>query len=234
MSTPGRIQAPLLLGLTAIYAVCFVLIKAGLAYAPPLLFGGLRALIGGAALLGLLIVLRQPLLPPRQRWGGVVALALTATALAFGAMFLSPGRSGAGIAAVLGNAQPLILAVLATAVLGERLTRGRWITLALGLTGVTLISWQALARRDGDALSGAALALTASVGAAVGSVIFKRMRVATGLLAIAAGQLILGSLPLLAISALLERGSLAIWNIQFVAALLFLALAGTAFANAAW
>ena len=97
--------------------------RAGLA--PPLLFGGLRALIGGAALLGLMVVLRQRLVPPRERWGGVLALALTATSLAFGAMFLSPGRTGAGIASVLGNAQPLILVVLAAAFLGERMTRSR-------------------------------------------------------------------------------------------------------------
>ena len=77
MNAPGRLQTPILVGLTAIYAVCFVLIKAGLAFAPPLLFGGLRALIGGGALFVLMMVLRQPLLPPRGSWGGALALALT-------------------------------------------------------------------------------------------------------------------------------------------------------------
>jgi len=43
----------LMLAFTAIYAVCFTAIKAGLADAPPLLFGGLRALIGGLILLGI-------------------------------------------------------------------------------------------------------------------------------------------------------------------------------------
>lgn len=36
------------LGLAGIYAVCFVAIKAGLAFAPPLLFAGLRAEIAGS------------------------------------------------------------------------------------------------------------------------------------------------------------------------------------------
>lgn len=234
MSTAGRLQTPILVGLTALYAVCFVLIKAGLAFAPPLLFGGLRALIGGGALLGLMSVRRQPLLPPRGSWGGVTALALTATIVGFGAMFLSPGRTGAGIASVLGNAQPLIVVALAAVFLGERMTRGKWLTLALGLAGVTLIAWQAWAGPDVKGISGAALALMASAGAAVGSVIFKRMRVTTGLLAITAWQLILGSLPLLAVSALTERSVRVIWNVQFVAQLLFLALVGTSFVNAAW
>ena len=234
MRTPGGLKALLLVSLTAIYAVCFVVIKAGLDYAPPLQFGGLRALIGGAALLGLMVVLRQPLLPPRRHWVGVLVLALTATTLSFGAMFLSPGRAGAGIASVLGNTQPLILVVLAAAFLGERMTRGKWISLILGLTGVSLISWQALAGPNVFGLSGTILALTAAAGAAFGSIFFKHMRVTTGLLAIAAWQLILGSLPLLAVSALLERDPRVIWNVQFVAPLLFLALVGTAFANAGW
>jgi len=234
MSAPGKLQIPILLGLTAIQALCFVLIKAGLAYAPPLLFGGLRALIGGGVLLGLTIVLRQPLLPPRKAWGGLLALALTATTLGFGGMFLGPGWTSAGIASVLGNMQPLILVGLAAAFLGERMTPRRWITVALGFAGVILLSWPALAGPGGVALSGAALALMASVGAAVGSVVFKRMRVATGLLTITAWQLILGSLPLLVVSAIFERQIPVHWSVQFVGVLLFLALVGTSFVTAAW
>lgn len=230
----GRLQVPILVGLTAICAVCFVLIKTGLAFAPPLLFGGLRALIGGGALLGLLIVFHQPWLPPRATWGGVLALAFTATTLAFGAMFLSPGRTGAGIASVLGNLQPLIVVALAAPFLGERVSRGKWLALAFGLMGVTLIAWQALTGPEVDGAPGAALALAASAGAAVGSVIFKRMRVVTGVLPITAWQLILGSLPLLAVSALTERRVPLHWNTQFVGSLLFLALVGTSLVNAAW
>ena len=41
------------IGMAAVHALCFIAIKTGLANAPPLAFGGLRALIGGVALLGL-------------------------------------------------------------------------------------------------------------------------------------------------------------------------------------
>ena len=230
--TPTRLL--LLFGLTAIYALCFAAIKAGLPFAPPLLFGGLRALIGGVALLGLVIALRQPLLPPRRSWGWILALASTGITLAFGAMFLSPGRAGVGIASVLGNTQPLIVVVLAAIFLGEQMTHSKWLTLGLGLIGVTLISSQALAGPDAYGLSGMALALTASAGASASSVIFKRMGTPASLLVITAWQLILGSLPLLAISALIERDTQMIWNAQFVGLLLFLALIGTSFANAVW
>ena len=224
----------LLIGLTAIYAVCFALIKTGLAFAPPLLFGGLRALIGGAALFLVLLAQGRPLRPPPGTGRGLLVLALTSTTLSFGAMFLSPGRTGAGIASVLGNTQPLVVVGLAALCLGEPMTRRKWLTLGLGLTGVLLISWQALAEPNGSAASGAALALTASTSAAIGTVIFKRMGVNTGLLAVTAWQLVLGSLPLLSASALVEPNASIIWSRAFILDLLFLALVGTAFAYAAW
>jgi len=231
--TPA-LRLSIISGLTVIYALCFVAIKAGLAFAPPLRFAGLRVLIGGLVLFGLALALHQPLLPPRRHWGGISALALTATTVAFGAMFLSPGRAGAGIASVLGNMQPLLAVVLAALFLGERMTSGKWLTLALGFTGVILISVQALVSPDAYAVSGALLALAVSLSAAVGNVIFKRLGFRDNLLVITAWQLVLGSLPLLALTALVERSERVVWNAEFVGLLLFLALVGTALAYAAW
>lgn len=222
------------LGVTVIYAVCFVAIKAGLAFAPPLRFAGLRALIAGLVLLGVLAALRRPLLPVHGSWGAILLLALSATTLGFGAMFLSPGRAGAGIASVLGNMQPVVVVVLAALLLGERMTPGKWIALAFGLTGVALIASAALAGPDSAALDGAVLALLASAGAALGSVIVKRMGMPGGVLVVTAWQFIVGSLPLLATSALVERETPITWDGAFIGLLLFLAVVGTALATAVW
>jgi len=231
----GWIGRPLIvLGLTAIYAVCFAAIKAGLPFMPPLRFAGLRALIGGGALLGLMAILCRPLLPPRRSWPGIVALGISSTTLAFGAMFLSPGRTGAGIASVLGNTQPLIVPALAAVFLRERMTRGKWIALALGLIGVVLIASPALAGPDTYGMAGPALALTASGGLAVGSVIVKRIGFTIDLLGLTAWQLTLGSLPLLAVSIVVEDTAVVVWNATLVGLLLFLAIIGTAFATAIW
>ena len=220
--------------ITLIYASCFEAIKAGLVYAPPFLFAGLRALIGGVALLGWALVRREPLLPSRVSWKGLLALAFTATTVTFGAMFLSPGRTGAGIASVLGNLQALATVVLAAVFLGERLTRGKGLALALGLAGVTLIAYPALTGTSAYGISGPALALAVSVSSAFSNVIVKRMQIRSSLLAVTAWQLTLGSLPLLAASAWLEGGRSVTWSLPFAGLLLFLALAGTSFGTAAW
>ena len=149
-------------------------------------------------------------------------------------MFLSPGRTGAGIASVLGNTQPLFAVVLAALFLGERVTRGKLIALALGLAGVTLIAYPVLAGADAYGLSGALLALGAAGGTAAGTIIVKRAGLDRDVLGSAAWQLILGSLPLLAVSALVERDARVNWTGAFLGLLLFLALVGTSFATALW
>lgn len=242
MALPAGVWIGSVLAFTILYAVCFPAIQAGLAFAPPLLFGGLRALIGGTALLLVLVALRAPLLPARRHWPVLLAIAATSTTMGFGAMFLSPGRTSAGIASVLGNTQPLFVLVLAAFFLGERVGRGKGVALLLGLTGVTLISYQALAGADADGLSGAVLALGAAGGAATGSVLVKRAGLAPGtpgreavpLLALAAWQLMIGSLPLLGASAVFEPNARITWNLEFVGLLLFLALAGTSVTTALW
>lgn len=230
----GLVRTLVALLLAAIYAVCFVAIKAGLAFAPPLLFAGLRAEIAGIALLGLVVVLRRSATPVNSRWPGVVALALTSTSLAFGAMFLSPGRTGAGIASVLGNLQPLFVLVLAAVFLGEALTAAKLFALGLGLAGVTLIALPAIAGPDAYGLSGPLLALGASLSLAIGNVILKRIGERHELLTMTAWQLAIGGLPLLALSALIERDTSVTWNATFGALLVGLALAGTALPYIVW
>lgn len=228
------VQVLIVTGLTAVYAVCFVAIKAGLSFAPPLLFAGLRTLIAGFSILGLLIVLRRPIIPPRSAWLWIAPLALTATTFAYGAMFAGPGRTGAGITSVLGNAQPLFVTAMAAVALGERMTHGKWVTLGLGLTGVVAMAAPAMLTGDVFGLSGAVLALASAGAFAAGSVLIKRMDPGPDLLPVTAWQLILGSLVLLASSRIAERGGRVIWSNEFLSLLIFLAVPGTAVATAAW
>lgn len=225
-----------LLAVTVFAAVCYVGIKLGLADAPPLVFGGLRALIAGVVLLAVSASLRTPWRPARRDAWPLALLALTATTATYGAMFASPAQMGAGLASVLGNVQPLLVLVLGALFLDERLTRGKGLALAAGLVGVGLILYPAITAPvgGGGSAMGASLALGASAGAAVGSVVVKRIRVRPGLVALTGWQLVIGSVPLL-IMAALQPGGLAIrWTATFALVLLFLALLGTALPTTLW
>jgi len=229
-----------MLVISLIYALCFVAIKAGLQFAPPLLFAALRTFLGGLFLLAIIRVQGIPLAPPRSLWPWIGAIGLVATTFTYGAMFLSPGRTDAGIASILGNLQPLMVIVLATIFLSERLTRYSTTALILGVGGATLTAAPALVGPDGYGLPGAVLALAASAGAAAGSVIIKRMGRAEGrgrrgtVVTVSAWQLIVGSVPLFLLSALLERHAHLAWNGELVSLILLMALLGTSLPTAVW
>lgn len=214
------------------YAGCFTAIRIGLVWAPPLRFAGERALAAGVALLVASAATGRGIVPPRRlrRWIPALAGVL---ALQYAAMFLSPGRAGAGISSVLANTGPIFLVVLAALVLHERITRRVLVSLVLGALGVTFIVWPAAA--DGGSVAAAAMALplAVAVGAAAETLLLKKVNVGDALLSVAAWQLILGSLPLLAASSLTESRAIE-WTPEFQAAFGFVAIPGTALALALW
>lgn len=171
----------------------------------------------------------QPVFRIGVPWPALSAVAFTSTTVGFGAMFASQLWSGAGIAAVLGNLQPLFVVALAAVFLGERLTRAKLGALALGSAGVVLVVAPSLTEE-----SGALLALAASSTLAVGNLLLKRLGDSPRLLAFSAWQLIVGGIPLLALSALVERNARLAWTPEFAGILALLALPGTALPYAAW
>jgi len=220
--------------LIPLYAACFVIIQSGLAYAPPLRFAALRLLIAGGGLLLVAGITRQPLRVPCQFWPWLLVLAITAGAIGYATMFLSPGRTGAGIASVLGNTQPLILTVLGATFLGERVTHRQVGTLLLGLAGVVTVSLSSLPEFGLSGLLGAAYALASAVSFSVAAVVMKRLGSSAPLLAMTAWQFLLGALPLLVLSVGFEGADVVRWTPRFVGLLLSLGLGGTALTTATW
>ncbi len=216
----------------AVYAACFVLIKLGLADATPLRFAGWRALLAGGTLLIVLAVSGKPLLPPRRlrRWVPVLGAVLT---LQYAAMFLSPGRAGAGLSSVLANTGPILLVLLAPLMLRERITRVTAAAVLLGSTGVALIAWPRSGAASAIGIIGILIPLASAFSSATETALFKKLDAGDALLSVAAWQLTLGALPLLALAPWLEPGQIT-WTPAFIAALAFLAVPGTAFALALW
>ena len=234
MSVGARGRFALVLLLAAVYALCYAAIKTGLASAPPLRFAGLRALGGGAALLPVILLVGGPVLPARRHWPALLAVAAAGTVVGYGAMFLSPGRTGAGLAAVLGNTTPLFVILLAAAFLGERITRSKGAALSLGLLGVMLTASPAFASPGRSGVLDGALPLLAAAGAAAESVLVKRLGLGADILRFTAWQLLLGGGSLLLVSGWLERGLAITWTARFTGLLIFLALVGTAFTTTLW
>ena len=224
---------PLLLALVIIlvWSACFVAIKASLGAAPPWSFAALRAMVAGITLLPLTAASGK-LVPPVAAWPWIAALGLTNTTLGLAAMFLSVGLAGAALPSVLANSQALLVAPLAALLFKEPLSPSRFAALLIGITGVALVMASAAGGRG--TASGAALGFVAAAGLAVANLITKYLGTRVDALTATTWQYLLGSAPLVALAVLVERGDPIAWGAEFVAALLFLGVVGSAGASYAW
>lgn len=190
---------PILLALA--WGLNWPAVKIALGEWPPFTLRAVGLGVGALLLLALSLLQRQPLLPPRASWPGVIAGGLLAVALfnfctAFAQLSTSTSR-----AAVLTFTMPMMSALLAWWWLGERLTRARAVALAIGMAGVALLAWpvvRALASAwSGGApappLRGLLLPLLAAFGWAAGTVLLKRWPVAGARITITAWQLLIGA-----------------------------------------
>jgi len=168
---------------------------------PPLAAAGARLALGGLALLALLAALGRPVAPGV---GPVTVgwLALTQTVLFYGATFWGIAHAGAGLAAVLANTDPLFVAILAGAVLGERLGGAQWAGLVVGLAGATCVVWEGPLWPP--EVSGAGLVVVGGALAwSVGTVVAARsMRARAEPLALGGWQMAAGGAALALVSAL--------------------------------
>ncbi|MGE8619818.1 MAG: DMT family transporter, partial [Achromobacter spanius] len=214
-------------------------VKIILAIFPPFT---LRVLgLGSGAILLLLLARakRLALLPPRDAWpgivvGGVLAVAVFNLAVAWAQLSTSTSR-----AAVLTFTMPMMSAVLAWLVLGERLDRRRGLALMLGAIGVAILAWPVLhavfAEHDLAATKGLIFPLVAAFGWAAGTVYLKRWPVNGHRIVITAWQLAVGAAcaltgVLIAGESFPTQG----WNGRIVAALSFHIILGTAVAYWLW
>lgn len=123
-----------------LWSTGFLGAKFGLPYAEPLTFLSLRYVLVIALMVLIALLMRAPWPrdPQQILHIGVTGLLVQATYL--GGVFVSIHQGLAvGIVALIVGLQPLLTAVGAGIWLGERVSRGQWLGLILGFTGVTVI-----------------------------------------------------------------------------------------------
>jgi drug/metabolite transporter (DMT)-like permease len=139
--------------------------KVGLQYAPPLTFLSLRFAFGLLLVVPVAIAVRPRWPASPREWFHVAVAGLLMHAVNLGGSHYAQwlGMS-AGITALVLALQPLVTAIVAAPLLGERIARPQWLGVALGLVGVALVVWHKI---DVDAMSGGALAAVAIALAAI-------------------------------------------------------------------
>ncbi len=217
-----------------LWSLCFPFINIGLNYSPPLFFAAIRALSAGLVLLIFAIGLQKRLPREGSVWAAIVVVGITATSLGFFGMFIGGGLISPGIATVISNTQPLIASIFAYIWLKESLSKRQKAGLAIGFLGIVLISMGVNDDQATTHLIGIFYILIGAIGVALSNVTLKWLAGRGDVWMLMGLQLVIGSIPLFALSYIVESPINVLWDIQFIYALLILAILSTAFASALW
>ncbi|QRG08307.1 DMT family transporter [Xanthobacter dioxanivorans] len=194
---------PVLIGLFClIWASAFAVAKVALADCPPLLLLSGRFLLAGGAILA-----ACALLLPRDgftRLGArdVAALALMGilnNACYLGLSYVGMTHVSSGFTAVVISANPLLTALIAAPLLGERLTPRKLLGLFMGMAGVALVVRSRIASGHEDPV-GVLYVLAALVTLSAATLLFKRVRTPASLFVGSGIQSLAGGLALLPVA----------------------------------
>jgi drug/metabolite transporter (DMT)-like permease len=192
--------------LTLGWGMNWPMMKLALADIPVWSFRVVCTVAGAAGLFLIARIGRLPVQVPKGQWPRLCLIAffnmtMWNVLIAYGLTLLPSGRS-----AILAYSMPLWVVLLSTLVLHERLTARRTLGLALGMAGMGLLIGQAFTSIHTSPL-GATLVIGAAISWALGTILMRRFPVALGTTALTAWQLLVGSLPIILGTLILEWGT---------------------------
>jgi drug/metabolite transporter (DMT)-like permease len=206
-----------------LWSSSFVTARVGLRLVSPLLFVGVR-LAAAAALLGLALVAgRYAWTALRGRWLHLAVAGALVNGVTLSAFHVGMVTESAAVMALVQSLSPMLIALSAVPLLGERLRPSQWLGLVLGTAGVILV---VAPRALESPASGRAIALglVGVAGLAGGTLYFRRFCPDVPLLAGTTVQLAGGAVLTAALALGLERPH-AVWTFPAVAAVVWNVLA---------
>lgn len=215
-------QSPLVLIAPFFFlATAMVVMKSIIPDTTPLFLASFRLIPAGIAILILTIFLKIPQPRSWQAWLWILLFSLIDGAMFQG--FLTKGlvHTGAGLGAVLIDAQPLVVALLANWIFGDKVGFWGWLGLIIGLVGICLCGlptpWlTSLFQGDGLPVSassltwenlwqsGELLMILAALSMSFGTIIIRVVKKYVDPVVATGWHLFLGGIPLLALSWLWE------------------------------
>lgn len=204
--------------LVLMWGLSWPVYKFGLHYTPPLLFAGMRTILGGLVLL-VVALPRWKELRWKERWPIYVTSCFFNVILFFGLQTVGLVYLPSGLFSVLVYLEPVLVGILAWMWLGEPLTPRKIVGLVLGFLGVAACSWQRLS--GNGSWAGTVLGLMVAVSWAIGTVYLKRVQNKVDPLWLVTVQCLLGGAVMTAAGSLTEHWSDIRWTAPFLATLAF-------------
>ncbi|MCZ6638846.1 MAG: DMT family transporter [Candidatus Dadabacteria bacterium] len=212
----------------------WVLMKMGLGYAEPFTFAAWRCAIGGVAMI-IFVRVKSIEWPKLEKLPDYLMIAFFQTTLMFGLMLYGMKYVTAGKTSVLLYTMPIWTIFLVHFYLKERLNRGKWLGVALGMIGIVcILGWDTLVHQNSEILFGELLIIGGAISWAVSNIWVKKRMGEENIYMVSTLQLAFGAFGL-ALLAIPTEGLINIeWNAHSIYILLFTGLIASAVDFTIW
>jgi drug/metabolite transporter (DMT)-like permease len=211
----------LIIFLVVVWGVNWPIAKAALSYTPPVLFSGLRSLLGGILLLFVALP-RYKKMRFKQTWQIYVISAVLNIILYYGLQTIGLNYLPSGLFSTIVFLQPVLLGIFSWLWLGEAMYGLKIFGLILGFSGVAVISLGGLSGHISSL--GILLALGSALSWALGTAYVKKVGNQVDSIWLVTLQLIIGGLFMTIVGSGVESWSSIIWNVPFILELLFISI----------
>lgn len=217
-----------------IWSSAFAAAKTALADCPPLLLLSARFLLAGAVLLAGCALMGALTRVGWRTLALFASIGILNNAAYLGFSYVGMTTVSSGFTAVVVSATPLLTALAAAPLLGERLTLRKLCGLLLGFIGVAIVLRSRVGSGHEDPV-GTLYILAALVALTAGTLAYKRMRLPPGTLVMGSGvQALAGGLVLAPIAFLMEDPGRVHVTPSLVTSFLYLTLAASVGAFSLW
>ncbi|RJX39826.1 DMT family transporter [Paenibacillus pinisoli] len=215
--------ALLILFLVLVWGINWPLSKFALAYMPPVLFSGVRTLLGGILLL-MFALPRYKKLNLGRTWPVYVISAIVNIILYYGLQSIGLNYLPSGLFSAIVFLQPVLVGLFSWMWLGESMNGMKVTGLLLGFAGVGIISTGAGGLSGHISVPGVLLALGSALSWALGTVYVKRKSGSVDPIWLVTLQLLIGGVLMTATGSGLESWGDVHWNAAFIGSLLFISI----------
>lgn len=199
--------------LVLMWGLSWSIYKMSLAYTPPILFAGMRSLIGGL-LLALFILPKWNKINWRENWLRYCISAFLNTLCFYGIQTVGLVYLPGGLFSVLVYFQPILIGLFAWLWLGESMTVLKIIGLIMGFLGILAVSADGLTGQV--SIVGVILGLLTALTWAMGVIYVKKVSAKVDSLWMVAMQCIIGGAALTLLGAGVESWSDIVWNAPYL------------------
>lgn len=231
MKSSRWMSAFLIFVLVLLWGVSFAIYKIALRDAPPLLFAGIRTLLGGLVIL--VIALAQGRKPHLIRHFPIYFIsAVFNVVLFFGLQTVGLNDLPAGLFSVLIYLEPVLVGFLAWLWLKESMTWQKIVGLICGFGGVAAISVHSLTSHL--SVVGVVIGIMTAIFWSIGTVYSKRAQEKIDTMWLLAIQFLIGGIIITATGSATEPWSSVHWTSSFILATLFGGFLGIAISWMIW